>query len=240
MGDVGCNCQFTKHCEGFYMSKLISYNNVSIVRDSYIVLRGVTFDVEAGEVVYLVGKVGSGKTSLIKTLYAEVPVSEGQATVLDTDMTRIRKRDIPGLRRRLGIVFQDFQLLPDRSVFDNLDFVLKATGWRDRGEREARIESVLKEVGLINKSYKMPHELSGGEQQRVVIARALLNDPELILADEPTGNLDPETGEMVFGLLNEIARTGRGVIISTHNHSMVDRFPGRVLLCEDKSLVELP
>lgn len=222
------------------MSKLISYKNVSIVRDSYIVLRGVSFDVEAGEVVYLVGKVGSGKTSLIKTLYAEVPVSEGEATVLDMDMTRIRKRDIPGLRRRLGIVFQDFQLLPDRSVYDNLDFVLKATGWREHAKRDARIETVLKEVGLINKSYKMPHELSGGEQQRVVIARALLNDPELILADEPTGNLDPETGEMVFGLLNEIARSGRGVIISTHNHAMVDRFPGRVLLCEDKKLSELP
>lgn len=222
------------------MAKLISFRNVSIVRDSYIVLRNVNFDIEAGETVYLVGKVGSGKTSLIKTLYAEVPVTEGEASIFDTDLRRIRRRDIPGLRRRLGIVFQDFQLLNDRSVYDNLDFVLKATGWTNRAERCERIESVLKEVGLVDKSYKMPHELSGGEQQRVVIARALLNDPELILADEPTGNLDPETGEMVFGLLNEIASKGRGVVISTHNHHMVDRFPGRVMLCENKSVTQLP
>lgn len=223
------------------MPSIVSYNNVSIVRGSYIVLRNVTFSVEAGQVVYLVGKVGSGKSSLIGSLYAEVPVTDGEkAQVLDIDMTRIRRRDIPKLRRRLGVVFQDFQLLPDRSVLDNLDFVLKATGWRDKRERMNRIESVLAEVGLVNKSYKMPYELSGGEQQRVVIARALLNDPELILADEPTGNLDPETGEMVFGLLHALANKGRGVIISTHNHAMVDRFPGRVLLCEDKKLSELP
>ncbi len=210
------------------------------MRDSYIVLKDVSFSVEAGELVYLVGKVGSGKSSLIKSMYAEVPVTDGRAEVLDFDVTNIRKRDIPYLRRRLGIVFQDFRLLPDRSVHDNLEFVLKATGWRKRREREERIEKVLGEVGLGNKSYKMPHELSGGEQQRVVIARALLNNPVIILADEPTGNLDPETGELIFGLLYRIALSGKGVVISTHNHGLIDRFPGRVLLCEDKQLCHLP
>lgn len=221
-------------------NKLISYSGVDIVRDSYIVLKDVSFSVSPGELVYLVGKVGSGKSSLIKSIYAEVPVSKGDATVLGFDMMDMRKRDIPYLRRRLGIVFQDFRLLPDRSVHDNLEFVLKATGWRKRREREERIEAVLGEVGLSNKSYKMPHELSGGEQQRVVIARALLNDPDIILADEPTGNLDPETGELIFGLLGRIAESGKGVVISTHNHGMIDRFPGRVLLCEDKHLCHLP
>lgn len=221
-------------------NKLISYSGVDIVRDSYIVLKDVSFSVSPGELVYLVGKVGSGKSSLIKSIYAEVPVSKGDATVLGFDMMDMRKRDIPYLRRRLGIVFQDFRLLPDRSVHDNLEFVLKATGWRKRREREERIEAVLGEVGLGNKSYKMPHELSGGEQQRVVIARALLNDPDIILADEPTGNLDPETGELIFGLLGRIAESGKGVVISTHNHGMIDRFPGRVLLCEDKHLCHLP
>lgn len=221
-------------------NKLISYSGVDIVRDSYIVLKDVSFSVSPGELVYLVGKVGSGKSSLIKSIYAEVPVSKGDAAVLGFDMMDMRKRDIPYLRRRLGIVFQDFRLLPDRSVHDNLEFVLKATGWRKRREREERIEAVLGEVGLGNKSYKMPHELSGGEQQSVVIARALLNDPDIILADEPTGNLDPETGELIFGLLGRIAESGKGVVISTHNHGMIDRFPGRVLLCEDKHLCHLP
>lgn len=219
---------------------LVSYRGVAIERDSFIVLRDVCFEVVGGELVYLIGKVGSGKTSLIKTLYADVPVTKGDATVLGYDMANLRRKDIPYLRRNIGIVFQDYRLLPDRSVFDNLDFVLKATDWRDKHAREERIESVLREVGLINKSYKMPHELSGGEQQRVVIARALLNDPDLILADEPTGNLDPETGELIFGLLASIAEKGKGVILSTHNHAMISRFPGRVLLCEDKCLSQLP
>lgn len=219
---------------------LISYKNIDIVRDSFIVLQNVNFEVRAGELVYIVGKVGSGKTSLINTIYAETPVSAGTASVLDFELSRIKRRHIPALRRRIGVVFQDFRLLPDRSVHDNLDFVLRATGWTSKKDRKARIEKVLSEVELENKSYKMPHELSGGEQQRVVIARALLNDPELILADEPTGNLDPETGYMIFELLKKIADEGKGVIISTHNHSMIDRFPGRVLLCEDKKLCHLP
>jgi cell division transport system ATP-binding protein len=219
---------------------LIDYKNVEIHRKEHVVLKDVTFKVSGGEMVYLVGKVGSGKSSLLKTMYADVPIKNGTAYVLEYDMNRIKRREVPYLRRRLGIVFQDFQLLTDRSVYSNLEFVLKSTGMTSASERDERIEHVLQEVGLTNKSYKMPHELSGGEQQRVVIARALLNNPDLILADEPTGNLDPETGEQIFNLLNSIAKNGTSVLLATHNHSLIDRFPGRVLLCEDKRLSELP
>jgi cell division transport system ATP-binding protein len=219
---------------------LIDYKNVEIHRKEHVVLKDVTFKVSGGEMVYLVGKVGSGKSSLLKTMYADVPIKNGTAYVLEYDMNRIKRREVPYLRRRLGIVFQDFQLLTDRSVYSNLEFVLKSTGMTSASERDERIERVLQEVGLTNKSYKMPHELSGGEQQRVVIARALLNNPDLILADEPTGNLDPETGEQIFNLLNSIAKNGTSVLLATHNHSLIDRFPGRVLLCEDKRLSELP
>jgi cell division transport system ATP-binding protein len=219
---------------------LIDYKNVEIHRKEHIVLKDVTFKVSAGEMVYLVGKVGSGKSSLLKTMYADVPIKAGTARVLEYDMNSIKRREVPYLRRRLGIVFQDFQLLTDRSVYSNLEFVLKSTGMSSSAERDSRIEHVLQEVGLTNKSYKMPHELSGGEQQRVVIARALLNNPDLIIADEPTGNLDPETGEQIFNLLNNIAKNGTSVLLATHNHALIDRFPGRVLLCEDKHLSELP
>lgn len=219
---------------------LISFREVDIVRGSYIVLQDVSFDIFPGELVYIVGKVGSGKTSLIHTLYAEVPIDSGRARVLKFDLSKLRRKHIPQLRRRIGIVFQDFRLLPDRSVYDNLDFVLRATDWEIADERRQRIDEVLRQVGLDTKGYKMPHELSGGEQQRVVIARALLNDPDVILADEPTGNLDPETGESIFTLLQELANSGKGVIITTHNHNMVDKYPGRVFLCEDKKLCLLP
>ena len=200
------------------MEIVINYENVEIDRKEHVVLKDVNFKVEKGQLVYLVGKVGSGKTSLIKTLYAEVPVKSGLATVLGYDLTTLRRRDIPILRRHIGVVFQDFQLLTDRTVFANLEFVLKATGWKDRMLIETRIDEVLNQVGMVNKSYKMPHELSGGEQQRVVIARALLNSPDIIVADEPTGNLDPETGEQIFSLLSTIAQNGTTVVIATHNH----------------------
>jgi cell division transport system ATP-binding protein len=219
---------------------LIDYHNVEIHRKEHVVLKNVSFKVTNGELVYLVGKVGSGKSSLIKTMYADVPIKAGTARVLEYDMSAIKRKEVPYLRRRLGIVFQDFQLLTDRSVYANLEFVLKSTGMNSADERDERIEHVLQEVGLTNKSYKMPHELSGGEQQRVVIARALLNNPDLILADEPTGNLDPETGEQIFNLLHNIAKGGTSVILATHNHALIDKFPGRVLLCEDKNLSELP
>ena len=217
--------------------KVLEYNNVELMRQELTVLTSVTFSREEGSLAYLIGRVGSGKSTLLKSIYAEVPVASGRAQVLDYDLTAIRRRDIPFLRRNIGYVFQDFQLLTDRTVYANLDFVLEATGWTDRALREQRIEEVLRQVGMTHKSYKMPHELSGGEQQRVVIARALLNNPRLIIADEPTGNLDPDTGDQIIGQLHEIARKGTAVIIATHNLALLDRFPGRVLRCADKSII---
>lgn len=217
--------------------KLAEYRNVEIERAEKSVLHGVTFTLSEGEFNYLVGRVGSGKSSLMKSMYADIPVAGGSAEVLGYDLTKIKKRDIPYLRRKTGIVFQDFQLLQDRSVRGNLRFVLEATGWNDRREMDRRIEEVLVSVGMANKSYKMPHELSGGEQQRIVIARALLNKPRLILADEPTGNLDPQTGYHIVSLLHDLAADGHCVVMATHNLQLVEDFPGRVLRCEDKSLV---
>ncbi len=218
--------------------KVIEYNNVELMRQELTVLTSVTFTLDEGSLAYLIGRVGSGKSTLLKSIYAEVPVASGSAQVLDYDLTAIRRRDIPFLRRNIGYVFQDFQLLTDRTVYDNLDFVLEATGWTDRAAREQRIEEVLRSVGMTHKSYKMPHRLSGGEQQRVVIARALLNSPRLILADEPTGNLDPDTGDQIINLLHAIAAKGTAVIIATHNLPLIDRFPGRVLRCADKTIIE--
>jgi cell division transport system ATP-binding protein len=182
--------------------------------------------------------VGSGKTSLLKTLYAENPVKQGYARIFDYDLRTIKKKEIPFLRRKVGIVFQDFQLLIDRSVEKNLQFVLKATGWKDKIAIKDRIESVLLQVGMTNKGYKMPHELSGGEKQRIVIARALLNSPELILADEPTGNLDPETGTNIVQLLHDICNNGTSVIMTTHNYQFVQHFPGKIKKCEDGKLLD--
>ena len=220
------------------MAKVIEYRDVEILRQELTVLKNVNLSVEEGEFVYLIGKVGSGKSSLIKTMYAEIPIESGEAKVFDYDLAEIRRRDVPMLRRKIGVVFQDFQLLTDRSVADNLLFVLKATGLKDKEEMQERIDEVLKQVGMENKSYKMPHELSGGEQQRVVIARSILNKPKLILADEPTGNLDPETGHQIVLLLRGIAEKGTAVIMATHNINLVEEFPGRVIKCEDKKVVE--
>lgn len=218
------------------MSSIIEYNDVELLRKEHVVLKHVSFSVEPGEMVYLIGSVGSGKSTLLKSLYGEVPLSAGEARVFDYNLATLKRKQVPMLRRKIGIVFQDFQLLMDRNVFANLDFVLRATGWKNASEREERIDSVLAEVGMANKSYKMPHELSGGEQQRIVIARALLNSPELILADEPTGNLDPETGEQIIRRLYDIARGGTAVLVATHNLSLLEQFPGRVLRCGGKKI----
>ncbi len=202
-------------------------------------MKNVNFQLEEGQFVYLIGRVGSGKSSLMKTMYAEVPIEMGEARIFDYDLSAIRRKDVPMLRRQIGVVFQDFQLLSDRSVYDNLLFVLKATGWKNKTDIDERINEVLSEVGMEHKSYKMPHELSGGEQQRIAIARALLNRPKLILADEPTGNLDQETGHQIMSLLHRICAEGTAVIMATHNIQLTEDFPARVMKCEDKNVIEL-
>ncbi|GHT07432.1 phosphonate ABC transporter ATP-binding protein [Bacteroidia bacterium] len=217
---------------------LIEYKDVEICRDENIILSGVSFVQHKGEFLYIIGKVGSGKSSLLKTLYCEMPVKNGTARIFDYDLHTIKQKQIPYLRRKVGIVFQDFQLLTDRSVEKNLLFVLNATGWKNKSEMQKRIGDVLLQVDMQNKGYKFPHELSGGEQQRIVIARALLNAPELILADEPTGNLDPETGSKIVQLLQDISETGTSVIMTTHNYNLVQNFPGKVKKCEDGKLLD--
>ena len=217
---------------------IVKYENVEILRKEHVVLKSVNLTIEPGQFTYIIGKVGSGKSSLLKSMYAEIPIESGEAKVLEYDLTTLKRKQIPMLRREIGIVFQDFQLLTDRTVYDNLMFVLQATGWKDKTEMDDRIEEVLKEVGMLTKSYKMPHELSGGEQQRIVIARALLNKPKLILADEPTGNLDPATGEQIVRYLHDIAKEGTAVITATHNFAWLEQFPGRLLRCSDKHIVE--
>jgi len=217
---------------------IIELKDCIIWQQDHLVLSGVNLCVRKGEFMYLVGRVGSGKTSLIKTINAQIPLREGTGIVAGYNLTKLKTKDIPMLRRKLGIVFQDFQLLTDRSVHDNLEFVLKATGWKNKSEIETRIGEVLEKTGLGLKGYKMPHQLSGGEQQRVVIGRALLNDPEIILADEPTGNLDPETSDGIIKLLKEISTTGRAVIIATHNHTIIKKFPARTMKCEGGKLLE--
>lgn len=221
------------------MSAIIDYKNVEVLRKELLVLKNVNFQLEEGQFVYLIGRVGSGKSSLMKTMYAEVPIEMGEARIFDYDLSAIRRKDVPMLRRQIGVVFQDFQLLSDRSVYDNLLFVLKATGWKNKTDIDERINEVLSEVGMKHKSYKMPHELSGGEQQRIAIARALLNRPKLILADEPTGNLDQETGHQIMSLLHRICAEGTAVIMATHNIQLTEDFPARVVKCEDKNVIEL-
>ena len=221
------------------MKELISYKDVEICQDEQIVLKDVNLEIASGEMIYLLGRVGSGKSSLMKTFYAELEVEGTEAQVLGYDMLKIKHKDIPYLRRKVGVVFQDFQLLVDRNVEENLMFVLKATGWKDKQAMKNNIHDVLMQVGMAEKAYKMPYQLSGGEQQRVVIARALLNAPGLILADEPTGNLDPETGKGIMDLLYSISQAGMTVIMSTHNPMWPELYPGRKLQFADGKIQEL-
>ncbi|WP_294588605.1 ATP-binding cassette domain-containing protein [uncultured Phocaeicola sp.] len=216
---------------------LISYKGVDINQQELGVLTGVNFELHKGDFVYVIGKVGSGKSTFLKTIYGELGIANGEATVLGNDMRKIKRRHIAPLRRKLGIVFQDFQLLTDRTVHDNLKFVLRATGWKRKYEIEERINEVLKQVGMENKGYKMPNELSGGEQQRIVIARAILNRPEILLADEPTGNLDVETGRMIVELLREICAQGSAIIMTTHNLHLLEEYPGKIYRCENHYLL---
>ena len=221
------------------MNSLISFRNADIMAGDNVVVHGLDMEINAGDLVYILGKVGSGKTSIIRSITAEHGIGNGEAEACGFNLKGIRQRDIPKLRRRLGVAFQDFRLLMDRSVWDNLDFILKATGWKDRRKADARIDEVLEAVGMTTKAHKMPHQLSGGEQQRIAIARALLNEPEVILADEPTGNLDDETAEEILRLINDLNKqNGTTLIMVTHDKSIVERYPGRVFICADETCTE--
>lgn len=218
---------------------IISFEGATISQDKKVVLRDVSFTLEPGAFVYLIGRTGTGKSSLLKVLYGDIKLREGKGKVVDCDLLKLKERNIPYLRRQLGVVFQDFQLLSDRSVERNLDFVLRATGWKSADKRTERISKVLEAVGLDDKLKFFPHELSGGEQQRIAIARALLNEPKLILADEPTGNLDPITSEEVMKLLHEINQQGTTILMATHDFGLISKFPKRTLMCEDQVVVEV-
>ncbi|MCW3807605.1 cell division ATP-binding protein FtsE [Plebeiibacterium marinum] len=217
---------------------IVELKNAVIRHRENIVLKDVNLEVKKGEFIYLIGKVGSGKSSLLKSIYAEIEVSDGDIFAVGYDLKKMKTKHIPYLRRKMGIIFQDFQLLSDRTVYDNLSFVLKATGWKNKKEIDTRIREVLTQVDMVHKGYKKPHQLSGGEQQRIGIARALLNEPDLILADEPTGNLDPETTNELMVLLQKISEMGKTVIMATHNYGMIDKYKGRILKCEDTRLKE--
>ncbi len=221
-------------------SIIVQLENASIFQSKHLVLSNISFRLFSGEFVYLTGKVGTGKTSIIKTLDAEIPLLAGAGYSCGFYLHKLRETDIPILRRRIGVVFQDFQLLTDRSIFDNLLFVLEATGWKGKAIRKERVEYVLEQVGMQNKAFQMPHQLSGGEQQRVAIARALLNNPPLILADEPTGNLDPDTSEGILELLLNIQQQGSTVLMATHNYSLLKKYPKRVIRCNANGIEELP
>jgi cell division transport system ATP-binding protein len=221
------------------LDTIIEFNNATISQKDHLVLTDVNFKIDRGEFVYLIGRVGSGKTSLIRTINAEIPLQSGEVNIADFKLSKLKRKQIPLLRRKLGVVFQDFQLLTDRNIHDNLAFVLKATGWKNKKDIEQRITDVLEKVGLTLKHYKMPHQLSGGEQQRVVVARALLNDPEIILADEPTGNLDPETSYDIMQLLLDISKNGRAIIMATHNYPLLKKFPSRTIKCDNGKVLEV-
>ena len=218
---------------------VLELKNVSIFQGDSMVLSDVNFEMKKGDFVYLIGKTGSGKSSFMKTLYGDLELTEGEGHIVDFNLRTLKENDIPFLRRRLGIVFQDFKLLPDRTVNSNLEFVLKATGWTDKNGISERIEKVLDKVAMKTKGFKFPHELSGGEQQRIAIARALLNDPELILADEPTGNLDPQTSIEVMEVLQEINKNGNTILMATHDYNMIMEFPGKIFQCENGEVFEV-
>ncbi len=218
---------------------ILSLQNVSIFQENTSILANISLNVNHGEFIYLIGKTGSGKSSLMKTLYADLNLTEGEGTIVDFDLRTLKESQIPFLRRKIGIVFQDFKLLPDRTIYKNLLFVLKATGWTNQNEMDNRIEEVLDRVGMLAHANKMPHQISGGEQQRVAIARALLNDPELILADEPTGNLDPQTSVEVMEVLQKINANGRTIIMATHDYALLMKYPAKTLKCEGGQIFEV-
>ncbi len=218
---------------------VLSLKNVTIYQENKVILSQINLDVKQGEFLYIIGKTGTGKSSFMKTLYGDLPLTVGSGNIVGYDLLNLKEDEIPFLRRKIGIVFQDFQLLPDRSVNENMLFVLKATGWTDKTEMQVKIDDVLQRVGMIGLTNKMPHQLSGGEQQRVAIARALLNDPELILADEPTGNLDPQTSAEVLGVLKKINENGKTVIMATHDYAVIMKFPAKTLKCEDSTIFEV-
>lgn len=221
---------------------LIDFNKVNVYQADKLILQDVNFQADEGEFIYIIGKVGSGKSSLLKTMYCELDIDEEDATkaeVLGRDLTNLKRKEIPALRKEMGIIFQDFQLLHDSSVLNNLRFVLKSTGWKKKADIQSQIEKVLEKVGMSDKINSMPHELSGGEQQRVAIARALLNEPKIIVADEPTGNLDPETATNIVQLLKDITQTGTSVVMSTHNIPMLDKFPGKVYQCKNGCITDI-
>lgn len=218
---------------------VLSLNNTTIYQGKTPILREVNIDIKQGEFIYLIGKTGAGKSSFMKTLYADLPLQEGEGHIVGFDLHTLKDKNIPYLRRKIGVVFQDFKLLPDRNIYENLRFVLKATGWTDNAEIDARIEEVLKRVGMDIYAQKMPHQVSGGEQQRVAIARALLNDPELILADEPTGNLDPQTSVEIMEVLKEINQNGRTILMATHDYALLLKYPSKTLKCDEGKVFEV-
>lgn len=218
---------------------ILQLKDASVYQGESLVLSNVNVEISKGEFVYLIGKTGTGKSSFMKTLYGDLPLKEGEGSIVDYDLKTLKEKDIPFLRRKLGVVFQDFKLLIDRTINDNLLFVLKATGWKDKDEMNTRVEEVLTKVGMKTKGFKFPHELSGGEQQRVAIARALLNDPELILADEPTGNLDPQTSVEVMEVLQEINKNGNTILMATHDYALLLKYPSKTLKCDENQVYEV-
>ncbi|PWL38131.1 phosphonate ABC transporter ATP-binding protein [Flagellimonas aquimarina] len=218
---------------------IVKLQDVAVFQNENLILNNITLEVKKGEFVYVIGKTGSGKSSFMKTLYADIPLKRGTGSVVDFNLKKLQEKDIPFLRRKLGIVFQDFKLLPDRNINNNLRFVLKATGWTDAAKMDNKIEEVLDKVGMKTKGFKFPHELSGGEQQRIAIARALLNDPELILADEPTGNLDPQTSVEVMKVLQDINQSGRTIIMATHDYALILKYPHKTLKCDGSKVFEV-